>query len=121
MATQTIVRDAIEQSAGYKQLSKQVLTLEETLEQNARQYAFTAGDDPARAEFVASLMGLLGIDNSEGTSERMLNTDTSERYPKYEKSFRPVEETLERNAPLYSALTEGDPARAEFGAALNLR
>ena len=95
-----------------------VLTFEEALEQNAHHYALTAANDTAQAEFIASLMGHLGVDYPNVASTITLNPDSTERYAKYERSCRPFEEALERFAPVYAALAVEDPARIEFGSAL---
>lgn len=114
MATQIIEHEAINQDLRPKPL----LTVEEALEQNTHHIALTA-DDSTRAAFVASLLGLGGIEISECTTDSTLIPDASEGYPRCEKPFRPLEEALERNAPFYAALTEEDAGRVEFGAALN--
>ncbi len=114
MTTATNIQAASNQGSN----PKPVLTFEEALEQNAHHYALTAADDTAQAEYIASLMGHLGIDYSNGASTNTLNPDATERYAKYERSCRPFEEALERFAPFYAALAVEDPARIEFGTAL---
>ena len=78
-------------------------------------YALTAADDTAQAEFIASLMGHLGVDDA---STITLNPNAMKRDAKHERSSRPFEEALERFAPVYAALAVEDPARIEFGTAL---
>ena len=114
MTTATNIQAASNQGSN----PKLVLTFEEALEQNAHHYALTAADDPARAEFFASLMGHLGVDYSHVASTITLNPDATERYANNARSCRPFEEALERFAPVYAALAVEDLARIEFGTAL---
>ena len=98
MTTATNIQAASNQGSN----PKQVLTFEEALEQNAHQYALTTSDDTVQAAFIANLMGLLGVDYSNGasTNSRRSNHDDSNEHPGGKQPGQPNQgqQGIKRNA-----------------------